>query len=64
MSLKSSWHLRTNSVRYNVRLFHANFHFLFLCFYPIAVEINDEQAEKIFTAADAVEFLKTQLDIH
>ena len=29
-----------------------------------AVEIDDEQAEKIFTPADAVEFLKTKLDIH
>lgn len=29
-----------------------------------AVEIDDEQAEKMFTANDAVELLKTKLDIH
>lgn len=28
------------------------------------VEIDDEQAEKIFTANDAVELLKTKLDVH
>lgn len=28
------------------------------------VEIDDEQAEKIFTPNDAVELLKTKLDVH
>ena len=28
-----------------------------------AIEIDDDQAEKIFTATDAVEFLKVKLDI-
>ena len=27
------------------------------------IEIDDDQAEKIFTATDAVEFLKVKLDI-
>ena len=28
------------------------------------IEIDDDQAEKIFTATDAVEFLKVKLDVH
>lgn len=28
------------------------------------VEIDDEQAEKIFTANDAIELLKNKLDVH
>ncbi len=28
------------------------------------VEISDEEAEKVFTCSDAVELLKTKLDIH
>lgn len=30
---------------------------------PAGIEIDDDQAEKIFTAGDAVEFLKVKLDI-
>jgi len=32
--------------------------------YFSAVEISDEEAEKIMTIKDAVEFLKKSLDIH
>jgi hypothetical protein len=28
------------------------------------VEVDDEQAEKIFTPNDAVELLKTKMDVH
>ena len=28
------------------------------------VEIDDERAEKIFTAQDAIEFLKKEMDVH
>ena len=33
-------------------------------FNEIGVEISDEQAEKIFTPKEAIEFMKTFLDIH
>ena len=31
---------------------------------PSGCEITDEEAEKIFTCQDAVELLKTKLDVH
>ena len=33
-------------------------------FNELGVEISDEQAEKIFTPKEAIEFMKTFLDIH
>jgi hypothetical protein len=33
-------------------------------FHALGVEISDEQAEKIFTPKEAIEFMKTFLDIH
>lgn len=36
---------------------------LFCVYAPPGVEIDDEQAEKIFTAKDAIEFLKKGMDV-
>ena len=32
--------------------------------FVLGVEISDEEAEKIFTCKDAIELLKTKLDLH
>ena len=37
---------------------------LFVYWLLSAVEISDEEAEKIFSCKDAVELLKSKLDIH
>lgn len=37
---------------------------LFVYLFLSAVEISDEEAEKIFSCKDAVELLKSKLDIH
>ena len=37
---------------------------LFVYWLLLAVEISDEEAEKIFSCKDAVELLKSKLDIH
>ena len=36
----------------------------FVYWFLSAVEISDEEAEKIFSCKDAVELLKSKLDIH
>ena len=37
---------------------------LFVYWFLSAVEISDEEAEKIFSCKDTVELLKSKLDIH